>query len=83
MATQNQINANRLNAQKSTGPRTEAGKAVSRLNAIRSGIDSCTDVIFEEEREEHAALAAEFERQFQPLGTIEKRSQAIARGEGR
>lgn len=38
MATEKQVAANRLNAQKSTGPRTEAGKAVSRFNATTHGL---------------------------------------------
>jgi hypothetical protein len=33
-----QITANRLNARKSTGPKTPAGRAVSRLNALKHGI---------------------------------------------
>jgi hypothetical protein len=37
MATVRQIEANRRNAQRSTGPRTEAGKARSRLNALKHG----------------------------------------------
>jgi hypothetical protein len=40
MSTLKQQEANRLNAQKSTGPRTLAGKAVSRFNALKSGIDA-------------------------------------------
>ncbi len=38
MATLRQIEANRRNAQKSTGPRTEAGRARSRLNAVKHGL---------------------------------------------
>jgi hypothetical protein len=38
MATQRQIEANRRNALKSTGPRTEAGRARSRLNALKHGL---------------------------------------------
>ena len=38
MATQNQIDANRLNAQKSTGPKTPEGRAAVRLNGIKHGL---------------------------------------------
>jgi hypothetical protein len=37
MATAAQIEANRQNARKSTGPRTEEGKNRSRLNALDHG----------------------------------------------
>src|SRR5664279_5507564 len=36
MATKSQIQANRRNANLSTGPRTEQGKAVSRMNALQT-----------------------------------------------
>ena len=38
MASERQIAANRLNAQKSTGPRTDAGKRRSRRNAFKHGL---------------------------------------------
>jgi hypothetical protein len=38
MATHAQLQANRRNAQKSTGPRTEAGKHRSSKNAVRHGL---------------------------------------------
>ncbi len=40
MATEKQIAANRANAQKSTGPKTAAGKLKSRRNAYRHGLSS-------------------------------------------
>ena len=42
MATERQIEANRLNAQKSTGPRTEEGKALSCRNALTHGLTAIT-----------------------------------------
>src|SRR5262245_55845923 len=38
MASEAQINANRRKAQRSTGPKTEAGKARARLNALKDGL---------------------------------------------
>jgi hypothetical protein len=38
MATERQIAANRQNAKKSSGPRSTAGKARSRRNALRHGL---------------------------------------------
>src|ERR1039457_3606660 len=45
MATPKQNDANRQNAQKSTGPRSPEGKAASRFNALKSGIDAQAQVI--------------------------------------
>jgi hypothetical protein len=45
MATRKQTEANRLNARKSTGPRTSEGKARSSMNALRSGIDADSQLI--------------------------------------
>jgi hypothetical protein len=38
LASEKQIAANRRNAAKSTGPRTEKGKACLRMNALRHGL---------------------------------------------
>jgi hypothetical protein len=42
MTSYRQIEANRRNALKSAGPRTEAGKQASRCNAVRHGLTSET-----------------------------------------
>lgn len=48
MATEAQINANRQNAQASTGPISEAGKAIARLNAVKTGL-TCRIMLLSEE----------------------------------
>ncbi len=50
MASQKQIDANRLNAQKSTGPRSLKGKAISRLNAIRDNLTGQITTLTNEDR---------------------------------
>src|SRR5215212_3338909 len=52
MATHKQVQANRENAQESTGPRTEQGKEASRLNAVRHGASANAPVVPNLEREE-------------------------------
>ena len=64
MSSLKQQEANRLNAQKSTGPRTAAGKAVSRFNALKSGIDAQVEVVPAEDPAKLEALLAEYERRF-------------------
>ena len=51
MATSKQVGANRRNALASTGPRTEAGKAVVRLNNFRHGMRCDLPVIAGVEQE--------------------------------
>jgi len=57
MATDRQIAANRANAQKSTGPRTQAGKAASSANAIKSGVYAQSTLIPGEDPAEYEASA--------------------------
>ncbi len=61
--------ANRANAQKSTGPRTQAGKDISRLNAFQHGMAGHGDLLGPgEDAAAIAALAAEFERDYHAQG---------------
>src|SRR5258707_14240936 len=66
MPTQAQINANRRNAQKSTGPTSPQGKAASSLNALKSGIDAWSHIIPGEDPAELEALTAAFVLHFRP-----------------
>jgi hypothetical protein len=66
MATIQQIEANRLNAQKSTGPRSVEGKAISCFNAIKTGIDAKSQIIRGEDPAELQTLTAEYQERWQP-----------------
>ena len=71
MATIQQIEANRRNAQHSTGPRTEAGKSVSRFNALKFGFEAQSLVLPGEDPDKLAALAVDYHRQLNPAGPLE------------
>ncbi len=68
MSSQAQIDANRVNSQKSTGPTSPEGKAVSSLNALKSGIDAQSEIIRDEDPAALAALSAAFHLEFHPSG---------------
>ena len=72
MSTLKQIEANRLNAQLSTGPRTPEGKAVSRMNAFQSGLDADSQFVVGEDSFQLTALRDEYFDRFQP-GSPEER----------
>src|SRR3954447_18901198 len=71
MSTLKQIEANRLNAKKSTGPRTAAGKSVTRLNALKHGLFATDPIIPGEDPALFEALRAGHYDQFQPANTHE------------
>src|SRR5580700_8612597 len=66
MPTAKQTAANRMNSQKSTGPRTTEGKAASRFNALKHGIFATTQIMFDESAEDLAELAAEYHEHHKP-----------------
>jgi len=73
MATEKQIAANRLNAQKSTGPRTPEGKAKSRLNALRDGITGQIITLADEDRAIFEQLKSDFIADLKPATTLERK----------
>ena len=64
MAKPHQNEANRQNAQNSTGPRSAEGKAASRFNALKSGIDAKSQVIPGEDPDQLEVLVAEYQERF-------------------
>ena len=71
MISERRILANRANAQKSTGPKTPAGKATSSMNGVRHGLCSTTFVLFNENLEEYTQLRDEFIARFGPRDQVE------------
>ena len=64
--------ANRHNAQKSTGPRTPEGKTRSSLNAVKHGLTAQTALLPGESFEELDALARSLHAQLKPVGALQK-----------
>ena len=71
MATKAQIEANRKNAAKSTGPTTDAGKARVRTNAIRHHLCGSVALMTEENDKEFNLLLADLREEHQPEGPTE------------
>jgi hypothetical protein len=71
-----QVEANRANALKSTGPKTAEGKSMSRLNATRHGILSREVVLRGENRgereREFASLYRWYREYLEPVGPLEE-----------
>lgn len=74
MTSQAQIDANRRNAQASTGPRTPEGKARSRRNAVTHGLCAETTPESGEDAATFAALYRSLMATYQPL-TLEEQNQ--------
>jgi len=66
MASLKQIEANRRNALKSTGPKTPEGKAAVRFNSLRHGLRARTVVLPGENRETFDGLCEDLETEWQP-----------------
>jgi hypothetical protein len=81
MATEKQIEANRINALKSTGPRTEEGRAFSRLNSYKHGLTGHLLVMTDDEREAHDTFVAGIVDSLKPADALERQlAHSIADG---
>ena len=63
--------ANRENARRSTGPRTDSGKQRSRLNALRHGLTGQTVVLPAEDQAAYQRHAQSFLDEYHPKGATE------------
>ena len=71
MSTEKKTESNRKNAQKSTGPKSDAGKAIVSQNARTHGL-LCRSLIVEgESQEEFSELLCLLADDFQPVGLVE------------
>jgi hypothetical protein len=71
MATEEQIAANRLNAQLSSGPKTEAGRNRSRMNARRHGLTGQVTTMTDEDRVAHDQFSKALIKDLAPEGAME------------
>jgi hypothetical protein len=72
MTSEKEAAANRRNAAKSTGPKSVEGKQVTRMNALKHGLQAEHVVIPGEDPEEFEALLRSLENDWQPVGARER-----------
>jgi len=72
MSTPAQIAANTTNAQSSTGPRSETGKAASSKNGVKQGLFTTNDFVRPEDQPAYDELNAELQSDLSPVGILER-----------
>jgi hypothetical protein len=72
MTSPRQIDANRRNSLKSTGPRTEAGKELSRRNATRHGLTAETVIEILEDVEDYKGFEANIIADYDTRTAVER-----------
>ena len=72
MTTQKQIEANRRNSRRSTGPKTRTGKAESKMNAMKHGLLAADLVVRDEDPVEFARVLESLVDELQPQGSLEE-----------
>jgi len=71
MTSAKQIAANRENAKKSTGPKTDTTKELTKMNALRHGLTGQVNLMPEEDREAHDNFCAAIVGSLAPEGALE------------
>jgi hypothetical protein len=72
MATESQINANRANAQHSTGPSSPEGKLKSSHNAVKTGLTGRTILLPSDDLGAYENFVEILKRKYQPADAYEK-----------
>jgi hypothetical protein len=72
MTSYRQIEANRRNALKSTGPKTDPGKQASRCNAVRHGLTAETVLSALEDAEDYKAFEAAITADYDAQSAVER-----------
>src|SRR5262249_36007935 len=72
MTSYRQIEANRRNALKSTGPRTEAGKHISRCKAVRHGLTAETVIGHLADAEDHKQFEGVITTEYDAQSAVER-----------
>jgi hypothetical protein len=79
MVSEKQLEANRRNARKSTGPKTAEGKSNSSRNNLRHGLTGHISLLPTEDREAHDTFCNELIESFHPETPMERQlAQSIA-----
>ncbi len=71
MLSEKQLEANRANAQLSTGPKSEDGKRISRMNACRHNLTGQVTSMTREDRIAHDAFSEALIKAMAPEGALE------------
>jgi hypothetical protein len=71
MQSSARLEANRANAQLSTGPRSEEGKRKSSLNAVKTALTGVTVLLPADDAAEYQRHIALYEKELQPVGIEE------------
>ena len=72
MTSLKQLEANRRNSLKSTGPKTEAGKHASRCNPVRHGLTAETVIGALEDPEDYKAFEAAVTADYDAQSAVER-----------
>jgi len=71
MTSENRVEANRMNALKSTGPKTAEGKAIAKMNALRHGLLSSQVLVAGEKGKDLEELGQRLRSELRPVGELE------------